>query len=124
MVLLYACGIYNLLFAAFHVAFWRLFRWKSELAKLNPVNRAIMQVLNLRLIYVLLLFGALYLLFPEALRTTALGHFLLAGTALCWLGRLVEQLFFLQIRSWQLHFMTLVFVLGTVLHGLAFWMSR
>ena len=124
MLLFSACGIYNLLFAVFHVAFWRLFGWKAELAKLHPVNRGIMQALNLRLIHVLLLFGALYLMFPEALQTTALGHFLLGGIALCWLGRLVEQVFFLRLRGWLVHFMTLVFLLGVVLHGLAFWLGR
>jgi hypothetical protein len=123
MLLVVLCGIYNLLFAGFHVAFWRFFGWKSELAKLHPANRAIVQVLNLRMIYVFLLFGLLCLAFSEALLTTPLGHFLLGGMAVFWFGRLAEQLLFLRIRAWQVHFLTVIFLLGTVLHGLPFWLS-
>lgn len=45
-------GIYCLAFAFFHLAFWRLFDWKSELPKLNSINRGVLQVLNIRLTYV------------------------------------------------------------------------
>lgn len=121
--LLFACGGYNLLFALFHLAFWRLFGWRQQLVKLHPANRAIMQILNLRLIYVFLLFGAVYLVFPGQLAGTALGRFLMAGITLFWLGRLVEQFIFLRMRAWQVHLLTLIFVLGVALHGLAWWLS-
>lgn len=123
LLLLHLCGIYNLLFAVFHAAFWWLFGWKKDLARLHPANRAIMQILNLRLIYVFLLFGALCLLFPQALLNTPLGHFLLGGMALFWLGRLLEQVLLRQVRSWLVHLMTLLFLLGIVLHGLPWWLS-
>ena len=34
--LLVAGGIFNLCFAVFHLCFWRLFRWKEDLASLTP----------------------------------------------------------------------------------------
>ena len=37
-------GIYNLLFAFFHLLFWKIFDWKTDLASLTSVNRAIMQI--------------------------------------------------------------------------------
>eukprot|EP01133_Synstelium_polycarpum_P016584 gene16584-19702_t len=46
-------GAYAFSFAVFHTLFWHLFKWKSELKKLSYANRAIMQILNLRLIYVI-----------------------------------------------------------------------
>lgn len=47
-------GIYNPGFAVFHLAFWRIFRWKEDLASLTRINWAIMQVLYLRLTFVFL----------------------------------------------------------------------
>ena len=42
-----AGGIFCICFALFHLAFWKLFRWETELAKLTSLNRAVVQVLNL-----------------------------------------------------------------------------
>ncbi len=48
-------GICNPDFAVFHLFFWRLFRWKENLAFLTYTNRAVTQILNLSLTFVLLL---------------------------------------------------------------------
>lgn len=121
--LVYLCGLYNLLFAVFHLAFWRLFRWKTELAKLHPANRAIMQVLNLRLIYLLLGLAGLCWFFPQALLATPLGRVLLWGMAGCWAGRLVEQLIFFRLKSGLVHLFSVLFLLGAVLHALPLLMD-
>jgi hypothetical protein len=49
--LLIIAGIYGFLFAAFHLCFWRLFLWQTELARVSAINRGVMQVLNLCLIH-------------------------------------------------------------------------
>ena len=59
--LLVSAAIFNAAFAAFHLGFWRLFRWRSELAKLTSLNRAIVQVLNLCLTFVFVIFAVILL---------------------------------------------------------------
>lgn len=113
MVLL--CGIHSLLFALFHLAFWKLFHWKKAVEKMSVANRAILQILNLRLIYVFLLVAFLCFFFPADLAHTRLGHALLIGMSLFWLGRTVEQLVFLRINDRLVHMLTLLFVVGSVL---------
>jgi len=54
--LLIAGSIYNLLFAIFHILFWKIFR-KTQLNKLDFLNRGIMQVLNLCLTFCFLIFN-------------------------------------------------------------------
>ena len=44
-------GFYNLLFALFHLLFWRLFKWKEEVHKLSFANRGIIQILNIQIVY-------------------------------------------------------------------------
>jgi hypothetical protein len=109
------CALHSLGFAAFHLAFWRLFGWKHELARVGLPTRAIVQILNLRLVYVFLGAGAACLCLPQALRHTPLGRALLGFMALFWAGRLVEQFLFLRINHRMVHALSLLFVLGIVL---------
>ncbi|PST82061.1 hypothetical protein C7T94_14715 [Pedobacter yulinensis] len=109
------CGIYCLAFAVFHLWFWRLFSWKTELLKLSFPNRAIMQILNTRLIYVFLLFALLCFCFPQELCTTPMGHLLLGGMSVFWMGRTIEQFVFLRRNHPYIHLLTLVFAAGAVL---------
>ncbi len=108
-------GVHALGFAVFHVYFWKIFRWKTELPKLHFLNRAILQILNIRLIYVFLLMAALCFFFTETLYTTALGRFLLAGFSLFWLGRTIEQFIFLKADNWMVNVLTALFAIGFLL---------
>lgn len=79
----------------FHCFFWRLFNWKSQLKRLNEVNNGVMQVLNLCLSFVFLIFAAVSLLYATELLDAGLGRALLAGIGCFWVLRLIEQpLFF------------------------------
>ncbi|HZH43006.1 MAG TPA: hypothetical protein VEY50_02830 [Lysobacter sp.] len=109
------CGLHSVGFAAFHLAFWRLFRWREDLARTSPATRAITQILNLRLIYVLLAVAAACFLLPEELTGTRLGRGLLACMSLFWVGRLAEQFVFLRIHHWLVHALTALFALGAAL---------
>lgn len=117
-----AGGFYCLAFAVFHLCFWRLFGWKSELRKLNEINRGIMQVLNLRLTYVLAVFSALAIFFPAELLTPGVGRFILGAIALFWLMRAAEQLVFWRRNKAGLLFFA-VFLAGALLFGLPFMME-
>ena len=113
-----ACAAGNLGFVVFHLAFWRLFDWGRELAKLNRINRAVMQILNLRLTYVFALFAAMQLIFPDVLLSTPAGRFLLAGMALFWAMRAVEQIVFFGLRHRASFAIFLLFLLMTGLHAI------
>jgi len=116
-------GVHSLGFAAFHLAFWKLFDWKRDLARNSPANRAIMQILNLRLVYVFLGMGALGLAFGGELAATPLGRALLGFIALFWVGRTVEQFVFLRIHDWRVHLLSALFVLGAALHAVPLWLA-
>lgn len=116
--LIFLCGLHSLGFALFHLGFWKLFDWKHELRKIGPPTRAIVQILNLRLIYVFAGIAAICFVFPSQLHATPLGRALLLFMSLFWLGRVVEQFVFLRLNHPLVHVLTALFVLGMVLFAL------
>lgn len=118
---LYAAAGYNVALALFHFAFWRIFRWREELAKLHAVNRGVMQVLNLMLAFALLLFAGLQLLRADEMTGTALGRTLQGALVFFWIVRAgLQPVFWPSVpRATNIAFVTL-FLLGAGLHALAF----
>jgi hypothetical protein len=114
--LLYTGGFYSLGFAVFHLLFWKLFRWKADLRSLMPINRGIMQILNLRLISVFLLFALLSLLFPRELLSTELGTVLLAAMSVFWFGRAVEQVVFFGLQTGASIAFFVIFIAGGTIY--------
>jgi hypothetical protein len=112
---LLAAAIFNLAFVPFHLLFWRLFRWKEDLASLTAVNRGIMQVLNLCLIVVFGIMAYVTLFLREEMLFTTLGRTLLIGFSLFWFLRMVEQIIFFESTKLSRAFIT-IFWLGTALH--------
>ncbi len=92
-------GFYCLAFAIFHLAFWKIFDWKTDLPKLNDTNRGVMQVLNLRLTYIFLAFAFISIFFNSDLLTTDVGKTILAMISLFWLMRAIEQPIFWQFSD-------------------------
>jgi hypothetical protein len=118
------CGVHALGFAVFHLFFWRIFRWKKELAKLSAPNRAIMQIFNLRIIYLAAFVAFVCFFYPDELLHTRLGAVFLGGFSLFWLGRFVEQFVFLRkINHWAVHVLTGLFLLGAVLFALPIFLN-
>ena len=115
-ILLDLCGAYNLAFAIFHLFFWKLFKWKDDLRRISVGNRAIMQILNIRLIYVFLLMAFIYFVYPQQLMETGLGLALLIGFLGFWVGRTIEQFIFLRVKSKMVTILTIVFCVGIVIH--------
>lgn len=111
----YAAGAHSLALAAFHAGFWRLFRWREDLRGNSVATRAIVQILNLRLIYVFLGVAALCFCLPRELLDTRLGHAVLGGMVLFWVGRVIEQFVFLRYNHVSVHALTVVFAAGAVL---------
>lgn len=113
--LIWLCGMHSLGFAVFHMMFWKWFGWPRDLQRTSLATRAVTQILNLRLIYVFLGIAALCFFLPEELLHTRLGQVVMAGMAVFWLGRLVEQFVFLRINRPLVHVLSLLFAVGAVL---------
>jgi hypothetical protein len=110
------CGVYNLAFAIFHILFWKIFKWNEDLKGNSIGNRAIIEILNIRLIYIFLLMSVIYFFYPDQLLETKIGFVLLIGFSGFWIGRTVEQFIFLRIKSKMVTVLTIVFFAGIVLH--------
>ncbi|MDQ5980645.1 MAG: hypothetical protein QG602_3622 [Verrucomicrobiota bacterium] len=118
---IYAAAGYDVALAMFHLGFWRLFRWQEELPKLHPVNRGVMQVLNIMLMAFLLLLAAVLVLNAAELTATALGRLLLGGLTALWVLRAILQpLFWKEVPKATNAAFICLFMLGAGLHALAF----
>lgn len=117
-ILIFLCGIYALAFAVFHVLFWKLFNWKNDLKKISFVNRAIIQIANLRLIYFFILVSAICFLFPHELSETKFGKFFMIGLSLFCFGRTIEQFIFFKVNNKWANMLTNVLIAGTILFAL------
>lgn len=113
-VIVQVLGGITLAFAVFHVLFWRIFDWRSDLESLSFVNRAIMKTLNVVLIYLLLVFGALSFLATDMLLEDTLGRVLLAALAGFWAVRAVAQAVIFRFGKPISAIMTVAFVLMAV----------
>ena len=88
---LYLGGALHLGWAVFHLFFPRVFAWSKALAGLDPVNRAIVPVLNLCLTFYFFSAGYLSLVFAPELLSGPLGRKLIAIFTAFWLLRLGLQ---------------------------------
>jgi hypothetical protein len=122
--IIFLCGLYSTAFAIFHILFWRLFNWKKELQKLSFVNRAIVQILNTRIIYFFLFVAFICFVYPDELITTNLGKAFLIAISLFWLGRTIEQFVFLKVKNKYVHILTIIFVVGAILFALPLMFGR
>lgn len=116
--LVFWCGIHSLGFAIFHLLFWKLFKWKEQLARLGTVNRAIVSMLNIQLVWVFLLVAGVCFALPRDLVQQPLGNALLAGMTVFWGLRLVLQFVFLRHNHPFVFALTGLFLVGIALFGL------
>ena len=119
-------GVHSLFFAIFHCMFWKELNWKTQLEKVSPTNRAVMEILNLRIIFIFAFHAAICFIFPQEMLTSTLGKVGLLGAGLFWLGRTIEQVVYrklmpekeaIDIALWVL------FIGGTIIYGILFGMS-
>jgi hypothetical protein len=113
---LFAGGIYNLAFAIFHMFFWKLFDWKKDLVSLTPVNRSVVQILNLCLTFMILVMSYVSLFLSREMLTTNLGQKLMLAFALFWFLRMLEQIFVFEVKNKLSVVFTLIFLLGSILY--------
>ncbi|MBA2621926.1 MAG: hypothetical protein H0U87_12060 [Acidobacteria bacterium] len=118
--LLFIGGFYHLALFVFHLFFWKLFDWKRELSSLKFANRGIVQILNLRLMWVFLVVAYISFVHADALLTTALGRAILISIALFWLMRAVEQIVFFKLTSKISAAFSAIFLLGAAIYFIPF----
>lgn len=97
--ILYIGGIFNLIFAVFHLSFWRIFNWQKDLKDIRFVNRAIMQILNLCLTFVFFIFAYLSFAHTFDLLITRIGHTILVSISLFWFLRAFMQIVFFGFKN-------------------------
>jgi len=116
--LIKAGGVYCTALVVFHILFWKIFHWDRELPKLNRLNRAIMQVLNISLTFVFLIIAYVSFVHTSELLATPLGHTLLGAIALFWLFRAVQQIVFFKLEHWVSWVFLVFFLGGAAIYGL------
>jgi len=119
---LIAGGVFHLAIAVFHLFFWRIFRWKEDLASLTRINRAVMQILNICLTF--LFFIVAYVSFAHAMEliSTPLGRTILASIALFWILRLILQFVYFGARHRVSILFIVIFTVGASLYLIPlFW---
>ena len=119
-----AGGFFNAAFALFHVFFWRVFDWERDLKSLTNINRAVVQILNLCLTFVFLVFAYLSFEHVDDLLSTRLGNALLALIAFFWLLRAIEQAIFFGLRNRLSMGLFGLFIFGSSLYAYPAWLMR
>ena len=84
-------------FFVFHLFFWKLFDWKQDLRSLTPLNKSVMQVLNLSLMVVFLVFSYISIFHADEILNTSLGKAILVGIALFGFLRAIQQIVFFDL---------------------------
>ena len=111
-------GVYNIALILFHLSFWRIFNWNEELASVSFLNRAVMQVLNISLMFVFAIFAYISLVHTSELVDTPLGNSLLVLMALFWLARSVQQIVYFKLQHWLSWLFLLLFFSGFLLYAI------
>ena len=110
--------LYNLALVVFHLLFWKLFNWQDELRGLSVLNRATMQVMNLSLVVVFLMFAYLSLVHTDQLYSTTLGRALLLSIAVFFMLRATLQVVFFRLQHWISYAFLIYFIAGGLLYGI------
>ncbi|MBK8944352.1 MAG: hypothetical protein IPM32_03680 [Ignavibacteriae bacterium] len=92
-------GFYNLAFATFHLLFWKIFKWNKELKRMNFVNGNILQILNLSITFVFIIFAFLSFFYAKELVTTQLGNSILRLISFFWFFRSLQQIYFFGLKN-------------------------
>lgn len=100
----------------FHALFWRLFDWKKDLENLTPLNKSVMQVMNLALMVFIFIFGFVSFFHADDLLTTSLGRTLLIGIVAFGTIRTILQFLFFNLKDNRSRFFLGVMVFGTLIY--------
>ena len=117
-ILIKVGGIYNITLVVFHLLFWRIFNWEEDLRSLSVLNRAVMQVVNLGLTFVFVIFAYISLVHSTELLMSPLGNSLLLFMAVFWFFRAILQVVFFRLEHGLSVAFMVFFIAGGVLYGI------
>lgn len=83
----------------FHIGFWKIWDWNTELEKLSFTNKWIMPILNVQIIYYFIFTAVICFAFHKELFTTNLGKCFLMSTAGFWFIRAIQQFVFWELGA-------------------------
>lgn len=109
-------GFYNLGFAIFHIFFWKIFEWKSQLRLLNFVNKGLIQIFNLCLIVLFLFFAFSSIFYTNELIITSLGRLNIFFISLFWFLRAAYQIYFFGIKNQISLLLFIIFMFGGLIY--------
>ena len=110
-------GVFNTALFVFHVFFWRLFNWPEGLASVSFINRAVMQILNVCLMFVFGIFAYISFFHADEMLGTTLGRVLLVLIAAFWFLRALLQIVFFGLKRPVSIAFFMVFMTGAVLYA-------
>lgn len=119
-----AAGWFDIGFALFHLAFWKLFRWREAAAAVGRVNAGLLQVLNVQLVLLFAGFGLLFILHAEYGFAGALGRDVLLVWTAFWVLRAALQPWFFDMAHWTSKVLVALFGIGILLHALPVFLGR
>ena len=120
---IYLGGAFNTALFVFHAFFWRIFRWRDDLASLTSLNRAVMQVLNLCLMFAFAIFAYVSFFHADELLGTPLGRAMLVLIAAFWLLRALQQPVFFRVRGTVNAAFFSLFLVGAALYAWPAWVA-
>ena len=115
--LIIAGGIYTAGLVIFHLLFWRIFKWPETIMTLNYINKATMQVLNISITFIFVIFSYISFAHTNELLNTQLGRTLLVLISILWLFRAVLQVVFYKLKHKASVGLTIYFLIGAFLYG-------
>ena len=116
--LVVAGGVYTIVLIIFHLLFWRIFKWPESLQTLDKVNRSTMQVLNLSITFIFVLFAYVSLMHVDELLGTALGKSMLVLISMLWVFWSIQQLVFYGTSHKASVGLAIYFMIGALLYGI------
>ncbi|MFZ1291114.1 MAG: hypothetical protein WAR79_13545 [Melioribacteraceae bacterium] len=111
--LIFIGGFYNFAFAIFHLLFWRIFNWDKDLKRMNFTNGNILQILNLSLTFVFIIFAFLSILYTQEIISTQLGNSILRLISFFWFFRALQQIYFFGLKNKISVLFFMLFLIGS-----------
>jgi hypothetical protein len=111
-------GVFNGLFAVFHLFFWKMFKWPESLASSGPINRKIMPIFNIVTTSTLFVFSGVCLFMSADLVATPMGQIFCLTIAGFWGVRTITEIIYGDMRDSVSQTLVVLFALIAALAAL------
>jgi len=109
-------SIYNILFIIFHLMFWKLFKWNTDLKKISFINKQVMQIFNICLMIFFSIMSITTLFFQNEILNTNLGIALLIMFSTFWFLRTIQQIIFFGFKKIFSTILIVIFLIGSIIY--------